>query len=156
VADVHAVDVILDALVAILKAAATGAGQNVYRGRVLPLAEADQELPALLVSMAEDTPAQHKALSNVRYNDSAVTVLVKCVVQEGTEELDRAMLTLRAQVHKAIMAAPQLGSAFVIMTWPAGAQNPDTKGDANLESGVLPSIWIVQYRTNIADPTVLE
>lgn len=151
----HVLDQVLDAIVAQLKAANTDAGQNVYRGRVLSLSEFDDELPALLVSMAEDLPLQHAQLSNVKYLDMRATVIVKAVVKEHTTTLDAALLKLRAQVHAAMMAAPQLGLSTVIFTWPSGQQAPDLTAEGDEETGALPLIWLVQYRTNLTDPTVL-
>lgn len=151
----HAVDQILAAFVTTLVNAATSAGNNVFRGRVLPLDVADGELPAILVHMAEDTPLEHRKLANSKYLDSAVTIVTRAIVREDTTTLDNALLALRTAIHQALMATPTLGLGFVIYTWPTGAQNPDITAEGDFETGELPIVWIVQYRTNLTDPTQL-
>lgn len=144
----HRADQILDTVTAILKAAATEAGDNVDRGRL----RAPTDETFINVLMGSDDPLN----ANIAFSDSELLVYVDLHVPADpaqTHLQDKALLALRKQVQITLMADRKLGLAFVTQIIPDGAQDPMRQAERELELNKLRTRWRVHYRTSITDPS---
>jgi len=134
----------------------TSAKDEVYRWSARPL----PELPfAIEVSMGPDEPST-TALVVI---DSWLTVYVD-LYTNSTQPLPRTsaakptyetnLMTLRKETAIEMMRDVQQGlSGFVIDTDPQGAQEPEVKSEGETVSVMLRTVWRVQYRASVTDPS---
>lgn len=142
----HHAEQIVDAIAAILEAAAIPAGA--YR----ELSYEEGELPAISVRMGPDAPDEPE---NIPIIDSVLTVLLVCAASGPTEaSVAGKLMALRTDSHKALMADRQLGLAFVSDTRYGGASQPQIEHDTTEKAtGLMETTWLVPYRMNLADPS---
>lgn len=145
----HRAEQIVDAIAAIIAARVQPPGAHVFTHRRLSVDPYQDELPLVSVDFGDDTPAA----DNTQFIDSVLTVPTTAVAV-GPEERDvkLKLLELRREVHRAIMADPTLGLAFVVYTNYGGAAEPVYETDGELLVGELTSNWFVHYRMNVLDP----
>lgn len=147
----HRADQILDRTVELVAARVTAKGHKVFKHRRLSLASEEDQLPAHSVDFGEDQRAENKFIGSI---NSVLTVQTTAVMQAATEpELKAALLEMRREQHRAVMADARLGlSDFVINTLYGGAAEPEILTDGESLTGILTSSWLVLYRMNTLDP----
>ena len=145
----HRAEQIVDAMVALQPT--TGAR---FKNRTLSLSELDGELPASVVNIGEDEPADDDGASNFAFIDSLLSLECTLYVRAETEdEAISALMQLRSAQHVAVMADRTLGlTAFVIDTRYGGAGEPDIEAQSEYVSASLTTRWQVHYRMNIGNP----
>lgn len=150
----HRAEQIVDAVVTLLQASTTLGipAPSVYPLRTFSLAEDQGELPAVCVNFGDDNPADdYRSLEDVA---SALEVITTSYVLADEEpDLKRALLDLRKEIHKAIVADSTLGLSFVLSIAYGGAAKPETDSFGERLAGSQDSRWIVTYSMNPADPS---
>jgi hypothetical protein len=142
----HRAEQILDAVVAILRAASI---EEVGKHRVESYQEGDA--PAISVRFGADDPAE---LGSIPVIDSVLTVSLIASAKGATEaDVVAALLDLRKRSHIALMADRTLGLSFVSDVRYRGAAAPEIDADAENYGGRQETQWAVPYRMNLADPS---
>jgi hypothetical protein len=152
----HRAEQIVDAAAAILAAHALLTGVKVVQHRVLSLSLDDQELPAVSITIGDDSALEEDGATNFAFLDSLLSLAFRIVVKvdDGDEEEDAIgqLLDVRRAVHVALMADQTLGLTFVIDTRYGGADAPILDGISENMCGMMDCRWSVHYRMNYADP----
>jgi len=143
----HRAQQIVDAVAAALRAN-TSLQAAVYTHRTLSLAENEQELPAVSVTLGDDSPEE----GSLRKLASGLKLEVISFARADDEDaLIRALLALRTQIHISMTTTPQFGLSFVWSVEYGGASAPSVDLSDRL-SGSLVSTWIVHYYMELTDP----
>ncbi len=147
----HRAEQILTAVRDAISARVAASGVNVYTHRRLSLDPEQDETPAISVDYGEDRRADAQTLGMIA---SLLSVEVTAIVADAEERDVRSrMLELRAEIHRAVMADPQLGlREFVVSTYYGGASAPEVDTDGEQIIGALQSTWVVHYRMDLTDP----
>lgn len=146
----HRAGQVIEAVASILSARVLPKGHKVYTHRRISLASEEDQLPAHSVDFGEDQRAESKFIGTI---DSVLTVITTVVATAADEQALRTLLLdLRREQHRAVMADPKLGLAFVVNTLYGGAEAPEILTDGEELVGVLASSWLVHYRMNPQDP----
>lgn len=137
----HQRKLIREAVVAALKAAATGAGDRVYETRRLPHRRV--ELPAIGVySLEEDSETKQTA---PRILSRTLDLVIEAAVQD-TGNADDALDAIAEEIENAMHPDPMFGGvcgdSFLSATTMAISEI------GNLEIGVVRLIYTVSYRTD--------
>lgn len=150
--------VLLNALVATINANAgiIAAGATAQLGRIRPLDET--ELPFIAVFYTGDAVQGEFGPTNVNFQDWDVQVAAEISLDADatvdTDEFQRLLLNLRADVHNAIMtAAPTQGLSFVEKSFPLGGEEPVLDDSGKRKTVSHRSVWQFQVRTLIDDMT---
>lgn len=132
----HRAESIMQSITGSLAGLAT-TGANVQRGYGVQL----PGLPGLTLRMGSDVPLRQYATDQI---DRVIEVFVEVSVLQGAAS-DTQLNQIRAEVYAALMAAPQLGQAFVIDTRLVGDGEPDVK---DLDRPVVKQelTYAVEYR----------
>lgn len=149
----HRARAVLEAIESKLKAAATPAGDNVYLARLADLELED--LPALDILPASDSPVSELGADNNHYIDSVLRVFVD--IHDYSKESNRALLDqifeLRSACHAAILADPGLGLSFGAVARYQGTEELAFQiGDVRLAS--YRTVFDVWYRMGFSSPEV--
>lgn len=146
----HRANQIVEAVASALESRVGPKGHKVFTHRKLSLASEEDQLPAHSVDFGADEPEAE----NTSYLDSTLTVKTTAVISAATEQdLRLALLAARREQHRAVMADPKQGLAFVITTMYGGAEEPEiTEGNYEALVGTLASSWRITYRMNLTDP----
>lgn len=151
----HRAAQIIDAIVTRLQSSTTLGvnAQNIFAHRTLSLAENQDELPAVTVNFGEDEPGEYTMLDGSF--SSTLEIFTKAyVVGEDETAARQALLTIRAETHKAIDLRQTLGlSSFVLKVGYGGASAPELDTEGELCVGAQESHWLVTYFMNPADPS---
>jgi hypothetical protein len=151
----HRAAQIIDAVVARLQASATLGvnAENVFAHRTLTLAADQAEMPALTVNFGDDEPDDEYTSLDGEIG-SALQVLTKAYVIGDTEQaVKRALLSIRAETHKAIDLTETLDLDFVIKVEYAGADAPEIDTDGESPVGAQIARWLITYLMNPDDPS---
>lgn len=139
--------------VATLLQANTSLAAAVYKQREETLSALEGEVPAVVVSIGEDSPFDADGALTLNVIDSLLEINCQCVAQADDETaLLEALHEMRRQVHITLMADRSLALAFVIDTRYQGALAPEFSREAERMVGLLTTRWVVHYRMNITDP----
>jgi hypothetical protein len=147
----HAVEQILDAVAVAIRALVEAKGQKVYIHRRSSLGLDQDELPAHSVDYGEDERLDTQYMDVI---DSELSVQTTAMTSQPTEaEVRSALLDMRREQHRAIMANPRLGiGQIVVTTRYGGAEAPEIDTDGESVFGALTSVWLVHYQTALTDP----
>jgi hypothetical protein len=143
----HPVDAIADAIVALLRDE-TCAEDRVFRDRE-PDLHARTELPAIVVHVAQDDPADQQVQTRWR---SEVRMNVDLFVTAREDDISRALLDLRAETYNRLMADQTLGLPSVIRILPGGAEEI-LRGESAMPIGYLRTAFFVLYQHSLTDAT---
>lgn len=150
----HRREVILEKVQALIEAASTDAGSNIFRARLDDIP--DTQLPSVQIFQGPDEIIGQDELggpTNFSFQDRYLAVLVKYQVTGATlEAVETALNKLDRQVHVALRASYNLGIDFVIQGIPNGTDQPELSKDNDVYGGSMISTWYVQYRAPIDDP----
>lgn len=145
----HRVETIVDAVVSTLTPVLAG---PVLKHRFLSLSEDELEVPATLVTLGEDDV---DALTSDHSDQGNLLQLDITMIEAGTDgpEAMTGVMAQRTAIHKALMADPSLGLAFVLRSAPAGASKPipATGGERIAVAQVLR--WQILYTHPLNDPS---
>lgn len=142
----HPVSEIADAFVALLMDD-TGAEDRVCRDRQ-PALDVRDELPAIVVHIAEDDPVDDQVHGRWR---STVRINVDLFATATEDQVSAALLELRLETYKLIMAEPTLGLSSVIRCLPGGAEEI-LRGESVIPFGYLRTAYFVLYQHSLTDP----
>ena len=154
----HIVEQILVKIQAVLKAAATGAGNNVFRNRSTAIPE-DTAFPIINQLQGPIRPlAGRDGFLNLNYIDSELEVYLDLAVASidvAGEATETALNQLWKQAHMALLAGgvTNLGLTFVFIIFPTGADEPVLHSEADQQYVTMRTSWAVRFRTNLSDPT---
>ena len=111
---------------------------------------ADQdELPAVSV----DIGPEEGVSQNTQYIDSRMRMAITAVVAAPSEpDARRSLLSLRREVHRALMADETLGLSFVVSTTFGRMEDVQTETDGESIVFSQSAIWLIYYRMNVLDP----
>lgn len=143
----HKAESILDAIKAKMQGLVSA---GVVKQVVSSMAEPPTSYPALIVSMGDDTPTT-KTFSHTQ---SDLNVTIAIVATANTPDLDNLTLSIRAEIHKALMLDETQGLGFVSSTNFITQREPDYRGDADTYICVTRLLWAVNYRFNTRDPSL--
>lgn len=121
-------------------------------GRAAPLDVG--QLPFVAIFIEEDASVGEFGPENINVIDWDVTVGIELMVDADATvlALEQTYLNLRRDVHNAIMAdAPTLSQAFVLMTFPIGAEEPQLSVEGKRKTASYKTLWGVRVRTSITD-----
>lgn len=140
----------IEAVVSIIGARVTAAGGHVYAHRKLSLSSDENQLPAISVDFGEDQRADTKLIGSIGSILSVQTTAVVTALLE--QDIRLQLLSLRREIHRAVMADARLGLSFVINTLYGGAGEPEIMTDGESIVGALTSTWLAYYQMNLQDP----
>jgi len=143
----HRVDQIADRIVALLLDE-TAAQDRVYRDRE-PVLDVRSELPAVVVHIGADDPPNVQVHGRWR---SSLVVHIDLFAIADEDAVSRALLALRTETYKLLMADLTLGLPFVISALPNGAEEI-LRGDFSLPVGYLRTTFSILYQHSLTDPT---
>ena len=116
-------------------------GQNVERSRVWPV----HALPALTIAQGEDTVDD-----DTPFDDYQRTLGVDIVIHvQDTATLETEINAIAAEVHAALMAAGNLGLAYVTDLQPVGDGAPQLDDAQDIPIGRMSMSYAVQYEHSI-------
>lgn len=119
-------------------------GVKVFVHRRYTLDSTQDELPAISVDYGEDRKSDVRILAAI---DSLLSVEITANALDSDESgLRSRLLSMRADVHQAITATPQLGLPFVGAIYYGGASAPELSPEGEQIHGALTSTWVVQYQ----------
>jgi hypothetical protein len=147
----HTVETIVEAVASAIRARVESKGQKVFIHRRMSLSLEQDELSAHSVDYGEDERLDSQYMDAI---DSELAVQTTAMTAAATEsEVRSALLDMRREQHRAIMANPRLGIGNVVVTTRyGGAQQPELDTDGEFVVGALTSVWLVHYQTPITDP----
>jgi hypothetical protein len=149
----HTVETILEAAAAAISGRVAAKGQKVYIHRRLSLDLDSDELSAHSVDYGEDERLDSQFMTMI---DSELAVQTTAMTAAATEaEVRSALLDMRREQHRAIMADPRLGLGTqgpIVTTRYGGASAPEIAVDGEYVVGALTSVWLVHYHVPITDP----
>lgn len=150
----HAAASIVSAVAAALEAF-VDTPVNIYEHRATTLADDHDELPAISVDFGEDAPYNADGAAGFDFNQSILTVNVTIVVTGPVEkDVREDLLSLRAQVHKAILTPPRLNLAGVLSVNYGGAEPPELLFEGDSIIAALVCVWGVLYETPANNPEI--
>jgi len=152
----HRGSLIMDAVIAKI-GTDTSAGKHVYRS-------AARALPPSAKSSIEVHPGadEDPEIIGNSFIDSSLTVYVDLLVEANqpanramgvTPAYEKALWTLRKEVHVKLMATINQGLTFVVDTLPLGAAEIEYDGQGDSVVAVQSTRWRIKYRTSRADPS---
>ena len=141
------VETLLDTLATKLLADAAITAGSVYNSR--SAAFSDTELPAYNLTIGQDVPLDDLGAANVAFIDWAQIIYVDCYAKSVAAEIDTVFLTMRRNVHRALMADPTQGLNFVWTTIPQGGEQPVIDSSGEQKTMVYRLNWEFRLRTSI-------
>lgn len=111
----------------------------------------DTELPAYNVVLGPDNPLSELGATNVAFIDWEQVLFIDCYERSILANIDALFLTMRRNVHRALMADVTQGLSFVHTTIPAGADEPIIDDAGERKNMVYRTNWIFHIRTSIDD-----
>jgi hypothetical protein len=110
-----------------------------------------EDLPRLALMYGEDDVID----DGLTYSDNSMELVVRAIVHETDEYVQRQLSRLRSAVHAILAADRDVGlPAIVIDCVPEGASRPDMpQRELGLPVVFRDFIWRVRYRTQAADRT---
>lgn len=111
----------------------------------------DDELPAYNVVLGPDNPVNELGAANVSFIDWEQALFIDCYERSILADADAVFLTMRRNVHRALMADVTQGLNFVLTTIPLGADEPIIDDAGERKNMVYRTNWIFWLRTSIDD-----
>ena len=142
----HAAQAIYDAFVTKVTGL-TKTGTNVHKSNPYAIIA----LPAINVLLAQDQVQEHLSSGKTT---SKINVVTEVRVKVTGDQIVADLLTIREQIHIAIMADTTLGLSHVIDCLPTGATPPEITGDHETPAATMQIGWEVTYRTSTNNPGV--
>jgi hypothetical protein len=143
----HPVNDIAEAIVALLRDE-TCAEDRVFRDRE-PDLQARSELPAIVVHIGSDDPVDQQMQTRWR---SEVRINVDLFTTAEEERVSSALLDLRAETYRLLMANQTLGLPGVIRILPGGAEEI-LRSESAIPIGFLRTVFFVLYQHSLTDPS---
>lgn len=143
----HPTEEIIDAVATLLRERVPLVStDNVFPHRSYPLNP--DELPALCVKAGKDDPVREfDGGDEGSLIDSLLNVHVLAYARDKDEEsLRRTLLALRGAVQNTLLSDLALGLVFVVYISYGGADESDLDSSAELLSGAISILFLVQYR----------
>jgi hypothetical protein len=122
---------------------------KVFSNRVADLN--DTELPAYNVVLGPDNPINELGPANVAFIDWEQALFIDLYERSILDDIDAVFLTMRRNVHRALMADVTQGLNFVLTTVPAGADEPIISDEGERKNMVYRTNWLFWIRTSIND-----
>lgn len=147
----HRVEQILEGFRTTLEADGTF---SVYRAPLDALTNTLSDLPSACVFAGEEEPRGDDGYEVIGSYSGVQMVYVDLFDQaDVTTNIESKLYALRKLVHIALMQSSRLGLSFVFNLIPAGAEGPELSEDGNAISGKMRTNWLVEYRSNVEDPS---
>ena len=143
------IEQLVDAIVTALEGDVDISPGTVHRSRVE--AFSDTELPAYNVEIGQDVPLGELGPDNVAFIDWQQAIFIDCYAKSLATNIDAVFLTMRRNVHRALMADYTQGLSFVSTTIPDGADEPVLDNSGEQKTSVYRVNFIFRLRTSIAD-----
>lgn len=113
-----------------------------------------QQVPAACVFMGEEIPRGDNGFEVMGSYDAVMTIYIDLWDQaDQSTNIETKLLELRKLTHIQLMQSNRLGLSYVINIAPFGAEEPELSPDGRALTGKLRSLWIVEYRTSVTDPS---
>lgn len=127
---------------------------RVFENGIISLDDETQELPAIDVSLASDSPVSEFGTDNLAYIDSLLDVKVTMYAKASSkQDLLIELMRLRSASHQVVMAGDRAhGLSYVIDTRYGGAAEPEVNTDGSMVTGILETAYTVHYRMAVSTP----
>lgn len=139
----HVSKQLLDAVTSAVTGLAT-TGSNVQQSRVY----AHSVAPSLSLRLGERRTLQILSGSIL---DAEQDIYIDIHVAGSADSIDDQLLAIEAEVHRALMASPQLGLGCVLDVDPQGLSEPEL-AQGEQPKAVATASWRYKIRHNLSDP----
>lgn len=147
----HRIEQILEGFRTTLTAVGTF---TVYRAPLDALTNSLSDLPCACIFAGEEEPRGDNGYEVIGAYSGIQTVYVDLFEQgDVTSNIESKLYELRKSVHIALMQSTRLGLSFVFNLVPFGSDEPELSTDGSAISGKMRTNWLVEYRSNVEDPS---
>ena len=144
----HRIVEILNTLKTIVEA--NTLGQAVQINQLDPFGEGENGFNIVL---GEDTPVGGSGPQTTQYVDSEADIFIDCYATASATEWWLTVIDMRKEVHQLLMADHTLGLSYVLDVRVLGAEEPAARKESAQVLTRLRTLWQIQYRTSITDPS---